>query len=164
MWKLLRSFKTEINPSEEQKVKIHKTIGTCRFIYNFYLAHNKELYDNGEKFMSSNRFRVWLNNEYLSEHPEYSWIKEAYSKAVTQSVNNGQTAFTRFFNHESAFPKFKKKGRSDVKMYFVKNNPKDCRWKGIESIFRHLVGSVSKKKDIFQQLKTDMWLKVARSQ
>ena len=124
---MLKSFKTEINPSEEQKVKIHKTIGTCRFIYNFYLAHNKELYDNGEKFMSSNRFRVWLNNEYLSEHPEYSWIKEAYSKAVTQSVNNGQTAFTRFFNHESAFPKFKKKGRSDVKMYFVKNNPKDCR-------------------------------------
>ena len=127
MWKLLKSFKTEINPSEEQKVKIHKTIGTCRFIYNFYLAHNKELYNNGEKFMSSNRFRVWFNNEYLSEHPEYSWIKEAYSKAVTQSVNNGQTAFTRFFNHESAFPKFKKKGRSDVKMYFVKNNPKDCR-------------------------------------
>ena len=127
MWKLLKSFKTEINPSEEQKVKIHKTIGTCRFIYNFYLAHNKELYNNGEKFMSSNRFRVWLNNEYLSEHPEYSWIKEAYSKAVTQSVNNGQTAFTRFFNHESAFPKFKKTGRSDVKMYFVKNNPKDCR-------------------------------------
>ena len=123
---MLKSFKTEINPSEEQKVKIHKTIGTCRFIYNFYLAHNKELYDNGEKFMSSNKFRVWLNHEYLSEHPEYSWIKEVYSKAVTQAVNNGQTAFARFFNHESAFPNFKKKGKSDVKMYFVKNNPKDC--------------------------------------
>ena len=123
---MLKSFRTEINPSEEQKVRIRKTIGTCRFIYNFYLAHNKELYDNGEKFMSSSRFRVWLNNEYLPQHPEYSWIKEAYSKAVTQSVNNGQTAFTRFFNHESAFPKFKKKDKSDVKMYFVKNNPKDC--------------------------------------
>ena len=126
MRKLLKSFKTEINPTEEQKVKIRKTIGTCRFIYNFYLAHNKELYDKGEKFMSSNKFRVWLNNEYLPNHPEYSWIKEAYSKAVTQAVNNGQTAFTRFFNHESSFPNFKKKGRSDVKMYFVKNNPKDC--------------------------------------
>ena len=123
---MLKSFKTEINPSEEQKTQIRKTIGTCRFIYNFYLAHNKELYDNGEKFMSSSRFRVWLNNEYLPQHPEYSWIKEAYSKAVTQSVNNGQTAFTRFFHHESAFPKFKKKSRSDVKMYFVKNNAKDC--------------------------------------
>ena len=127
MRELLKSFKTEINPSEEQKVKIRKTIGTCRFIYNFYLAHNKELHENGKKFMSSNKFRVWLNNEYLPNHPEYSWIKEAYSKAVTQAVNNGQTAFIKFFNHKSAFPRFKKKGKSNVKMYFVKNNPKDCR-------------------------------------
>ena len=127
MRKLLKSFKTEINPTEEQKVKIRKTIGTCRYIYNFYLAHNKGLYDKGEKFMSSNKFRAWLNNEYLPNHPEYSWIKEAYSKAVTQAVNNGQTAFTKFFKHQSGFPIFKKKDKSDVKMYFVKNNPKDCR-------------------------------------
>ena len=126
MRKLLKSFKTEINPTEEQKVKIRKTIGTCRFIYNFYLAHNKELHENEQKFMSSTQFRVWLNNEYLPNHPECSWIKEAYSKSVTQAVNDGQTAFTRFFNHKSDFPKFKKKGRSDVKMYFVRNNPKDC--------------------------------------
>ena len=124
--KLLKSFKTEINPTVEQKIKIRKTIGTCRFIYNFYLAHNKKLHEDGEKFMSSSKFRVWLNNKYLPQHPEYLWIKEVYSKAVTQSVNNGQTAFTRFFNHESAFPNFKKKGKSDVKMYFVKNNPQDC--------------------------------------
>ena len=127
MRKLLKSFKTEIHPTEEQKVKIRKTIGTCRYIYNFYLAHNKGLYDKGEKFMSSNKFRAWLNNEYLPNHPEYSWIKEAYSKAVTQAVNNGQTAFTKFVKHQSGFPIFKKKDKSDVKMYFVKNNPKDCR-------------------------------------
>ncbi len=126
MRELLKSFKTEINPTEEQKVKIRKTIGTCRFIYNFYLAHNKELHESGKKFMSSSQFRVWLNNEYLPDHPECSWIKEAYSKSVTQAVNNGQTAFENFFKHKSAFPKFKKKGRSDVKMYFVRNNPKDC--------------------------------------
>ena len=123
---MLKSFKTEINPTEEQKVRIRKTIGTCRFIYNFYLAHNKELHESGKKFMSSSQFRAWLNNEYLPNHPEYSWIKEAYSKSVTQAVNNGQTAFENFFKHKSAFPKFKKKGRSDVKMYFVRNNPKDC--------------------------------------
>ncbi|MDO4326161.1 MAG: transposase [bacterium] len=124
---MLRSFKTEIHPTEEQKVKIRKTIGTCRFIYNFYLAHNKELHETGKTFMSSHQFRVWLNHEYLPNHPEHSWIKEAYSKAVTQAVNHGQRAFKRFFEHKSAFPKFKKKGKSDVKMYFVKNNPKDCR-------------------------------------
>ena len=106
---MLKSFKTEINPTEEQKVRINKTIGTCRFIYNFYLAHNKELHKNGERFMSSSKFRVWLNNEYLPNHPEYSWIKEAYSKAITQAVNNGQTAFTRFLITRATFRILKRK-------------------------------------------------------
>ena len=124
---MLKSFKTEINPSEEQKVKIHKTIDTCRYIYNFYLAHNKELYDNGEKFITGKSFSVWLNNEYIPNNPDKLWIKKAYSKAVKKSIENGCTAFTRFFKHQSGFPKFKKKGKSDVRMYFVKNNPKDCQ-------------------------------------
>ena len=124
---MLKGFKTEINPTDKQKIKINKTIGTCRFIYNFYIAHNKELYDNGEKFMGSNKFRVWLNNEYIPNNPEYLWIKDAYSKAVTQSVHNAETAFMRFFNGKSNFPRLKKKNKSDVKMYFVKSNPKDCQ-------------------------------------
>ena len=124
---MLKSFKTEINPTEEQKVKIRKTIGTCRYIYNFYLAHNKELHDNGDKFMSGKSFSVWLNNEYLPKNPDKLWMKEVSSKSVKRSIENGCVAFTRFFKHQSAFPNFKKKGTSDVKMYFVKNNPKDCR-------------------------------------
>lgn len=39
---------------------------------------------------------------------------------------NAEKAFKRFFKHQSGFPKFKKKGKPDVKMYFVKNNAKDC--------------------------------------
>ena len=124
---MLKSFKTEINPTEEQKVKIRKTIGTCRYIYNFYLAHNKELHDNGEKFMSGKSFSVWLNNEYLPQNPDKLWIKEVSSKSVKRSIENGCVAFTRLFKHQSAFPNFKRKGKSDVKMYFVKNNPKDCQ-------------------------------------
>ena len=124
---MLKSFKTEINPTEEQKVKIRKTIGACRYIYNFYLAHNKELHDNGEKFMSGKSFSVWLNKEYLPKNPDKLWMKEVSSKSVKRSIENGCVAFTRFFKHQSAFPNFKKKGKSDVKMYFVKNNPKDCR-------------------------------------
>ena len=124
---MLKSFKTEINPTPEQKIRIHKTIGTCRYVYNFYLCHNKALYDKGEKFMTGKGFRVWLNNEYIPNNPDKAWIKEAYSKAVKRSIEDGCTAFTRFFKHQSDFPKFKKKGKSDVKMYFVRNNPKDCQ-------------------------------------
>ena len=134
---MLKSFKTEINPTIEQKAKIRKTIGTCRYIYNFYLAHNKELYAKDEKFMTGKSFSVWLNNEYLPQNPDKLWIKEVSSKSVKYSIENGCMAFTRFFKHQSGFPNFKKKGKSDVKMYFVKNNPKDCRCE------RHRINSPS---------------------
>ena len=123
---MLRSFRTEINPTSEQKAKINKTIGTCRYVYNFYLDYNKALHEKGERFMTGKSFSVWLNNEYIPNNPDKAWIKEVSSKAVKKSIENGCTAFTRFFKHQSGFPKFKKKSKSDAKMYFVKNNPKDC--------------------------------------
>ena len=70
MKKLLKSFKTEINPTPEQKIRIHKTIGTCRYVYNFYLGHNKALHDNGEKFMTGKDFSLWLNNKYIPDNPD----------------------------------------------------------------------------------------------
>ena len=127
MKRLLKSFKTEINPTEEQKARIRRTIGTCRYVYNFYLGHNKALHDNGKKFMTGKDFSLWLNNKYIPDNPDKTWIREVYSKAVKKSIEDGCTAFTRFFKHQSDFPKFKKKGKSDVKMYFVRNNPKDCQ-------------------------------------
>ena len=76
--------------------------------------------------MSGKSFSVWLNNDYLPNHQEYSWIREVSSKSVKHSIEDACTAFSRFFHHQSGFPRYKKKGRSNVKMYFVRNNPKDC--------------------------------------
>ena len=126
--KLLKSFKTEINPTGEQIVKINKTIGTCRYLYNFYLAYNKELYDKGEKFMSAKTFSVWLNHEYIPNNRDKSWIKEVSSKAIKQSLENANKAFSRFFKGQSRFPRFKKKSNQDVKMYFVKTDAKSTIW------------------------------------
>ena len=121
---MLKSFKTEIKPTQEQIAKINRTIGTCRYLYNFYLAHNKELYDKGEKFMSAKSFSVWLNNEYIPDNQDKSWIKEVSSKAAKRSLENANRAFSSFFKGQSGFPRFKKKSNQDVKMYFVKTDAK----------------------------------------
>ncbi len=123
---MIVSYKTEINPTQEQIQKINQTIGTCRYIYNFYLATQKERYEHGEKLQSAMDFSKWLNNDYLPQHEELSWIKEVSSKSVKQSITNAYSAYQKFFKKQSKFPRFKKKGKSDVKIYFVKNNPKDC--------------------------------------
>ena len=121
---MLKSYKTEINPTFEQKQIINRTIGVCRFIYNFYLAHNREIYESEKRFVSGMDFSKWLNNEFLSNNSEFSWIKDVSSKSVKQSIMNAEKAFKNFFKGKSKFPKFKKKNKSDVKMYFVKTDAK----------------------------------------
>ncbi len=107
---MLKSFRTEIDLTLEQKARINRTIGTCRYVYNFYLAHNRELHGRGERFMTGKGFSVWLNNEYLPHNPDKAWIKDVSSKAVKKSIENGYAAFVRFFKHQGGFPKFKKDG------------------------------------------------------
>ena len=122
---MLKSYKTELKPTDGQIHKINQTLGTCRFIYNFYLAKNKEVYESDKNFMSGMDFSKWINNEFIPNNPEYGWIKEVSSKAIKQSIMNGEKAFKRFFDKKSKFPRFKKKTKSDVKAYFPKNNPTD---------------------------------------
>lgn len=125
MVKILRVYKTEINPTKEQADKIRQTIGVCRFIYNLYLAENKRRYENGEKFFSYVDFSRWLNHNYLKENPDKLWIKDVSTKSVIHSVINANTAFKNFFKGLSKYPRFKKKDKSDVKMYFVRNSAKE---------------------------------------
>ncbi|MBI6021547.1 IS200/IS605 family element transposase accessory protein TnpB [Clostridium perfringens] len=125
MKKLKSAYKMEINPTDEQKSKIHRTIGVSRFIYNFYIAHNKEIYERKGKFVSGMDFSKWLNNEYIPNNQEMKWIKEVSSKATKQAIMNGDKAFKDFFKKAKGFPKFKKKKNQDVKAYFPKNNKTD---------------------------------------
>ena len=122
---LKRAYKIEINPTDEQKSKIHRTIGVSRFVYNFYIARNKEIYERKGKFISGMDFSKWLNNEYIPNNQEVKWIKEVSSKATKQAIMNGDKAFRDFFKKAKGFPKFKKKKNQDVKAYFPKNNKTD---------------------------------------
>ncbi|MEQ8197044.1 MAG: transposase, partial [Clostridiaceae bacterium] len=119
------AYKIEVKPTKKQIIKIHQTIGVSRFIYNFYISYNKEVYEKEKRFVSGMDFSKWMNNEYLSNNQDKIWIKEVSSKAVKQAVMNGDKAFKKFFDGKAGFPKFKKKRNQDVKAYFPKNNKTD---------------------------------------
>lgn len=121
---MLKSYKTEINPTPQQKQIINRTIGVCRYVYNFYLAHNQEIYKVNKSFVSGRDFSKWLNNEFIPNNQEFVWIKAVSSKSVRQSIMNAERAYKNFFKGKSKFPNFKKKNKSDVKMYFVKTDAK----------------------------------------
>lgn len=134
---LLKAFKTEIAPNEEQKIKIIRSIGVARFLYNQYIAYNRRLYkmyqrgllDEKQKhFVTANDFDKHVNHKLKKELP---WIDQCGSKARKKALVNAEQAFRRFFAGVSGFPNFKKKANQDVKLYFPRNNKGD--WK----IWRH---------------------------
>ena len=127
-----RAYKVEIKPTEKQREKIHQTIGVCRYVYNFYISENKKVYEKDKSFLSGYDFSKWLNNEFIPNNEDKKWIKEVSSKAVKQSIMNGEKAFKNFFKtlknpkkYNFGFPQFKKKKNQDIKAYFPKNNKTD---------------------------------------
>ena len=92
MKKLLKSYKTEISPTSKQKQIINRTIGVCRYVYNFYLAHNREIYKTEKRFVSGMDFSKWLNHEFIPNNSEFHWIKDVSSKSVKQSIMNAERA------------------------------------------------------------------------
>ena len=134
---MLKAFKTEIAPTREQKQKIIRSIGIARFLYNQYIAYNKKLYKmyqrglldtNQKHFISANDFDKYVNHNLKLKLP---WIDECGSKARKKAQVNAEAAFKKFFKGEAGFPRFKKKSKQDVKLYFPKNN------KGDWTIWRH---------------------------
>ena len=131
---MLKSYKTEINPTQQQIQKINQSIGICRYLYNFYIAKNKELYElykegkieKNNSFMSANDFDKYINHE-IKTQKEFQWISNCGAKSRKKSICNAETAFKNFFKGKSDFPKFKKKNKQKVKLYFPKNNKTD--WK-----------------------------------
>ena len=122
---MYKSIRIELKLTKEQKIKVNKTIGTERFIYNEYIKYNQEQYELGNKFVSAFDFSKYINNVYLPNNPDKKWIKDVSSKSVKQAMIYGEKAFKNFFKGLSSFPVFKKKGKNELGVYFVKNSKTD---------------------------------------
>ncbi|BCG66437.1 transposase [Staphylococcus phage vB_SsapH-Golestan101-M] len=109
---MLRAYKVEIKPNQEQINTINQTIGTCRWVYNKFIEVNQLRYKSNLNYMSGYNFSKWLNNEFIPNKPDKYWIKESASKAVKQSIIYAHNAYQDAFKKKKGFPRFKKKQSS----------------------------------------------------
>lgn len=100
-----------LEPNKGQLSDFLAFAGSCRFVYNKGLALLNENYRSGKKFIGYNQLASelveWKNEESLS------WLKEAPSQCLQQSLRDLDRAFRNFFTGKSQYPKVKKKGRHD---------------------------------------------------
>ena len=123
----MKTYRTEIILSKEQIEKFNRTVGTCRFVYNLYIAENKMLYELNKnsdliKFMNNIDFQKYLNHEYLLNNEDKKWIKEVSTKSIRYSIDCAYNSFRKFFKGLSKYPRFKKKSKDDVGYYFTRTS------------------------------------------
>ncbi|MBF22339.1 MAG: cytosine methyltransferase [Pusillimonas sp.] len=112
--KRLQAYKYELNPNGENQRLMHRFAGSCRFVFNWALAHQKALYEAS----STARFSYTaLANQLPALKKELPWLVECPSQALQQALKDLERAYTNFFARRADFPRFKKKGRRDSFRY-----------------------------------------------
>lgn len=108
---ILRAYKYRLYPNKKQQELIDKTIGCCRFVYNYYLNKKIELYKVEQKSMTYNA----CANDLKLLKKEKEWLKEVDSISLQQSLKDLDVAYQNFFRRikngdkQVGFPKFKSK-------------------------------------------------------
>jgi len=100
-----RAYKFRIYPTACQEEILRKTIGSCRFVYNWALAQKREAWVTQKKSVSYNATSKGLTE--LKETPEREWLNEVSSVCLQQSLRNLDTAFNNFFKKKGGYPAFK---------------------------------------------------------
>ena len=127
---MLKGYKYEILPSEEQKVLIQKTIGCNHLVYNLCLDHKIKVYEKKNKSLSRNDINKYITK--LKRNEKYSFLNEVDSLSLQATSDSLHQAFQKFFKGQSRYPKFHSKHSSkqsyttkcvnnNIKIFFKKN-------------------------------------------
>ena len=105
----LKAFKFKLEPNQEQRVLINKTLGCTRFLYNQMLNEKQT------KYKSQDKLKTKTEKEYKIE---FDWLKEVDSIALQQARIDLRIAYTNFFRKI-------KSGQPTTLKFKSKHNPKN---------------------------------------
>ena len=114
---MFKAFKFKIEPTKQQLQQIEENFGCCRFVYNYFLDKCNYSYKQFRKSLS--KFDCIYQLTELKKR--FIWLSTADSVALQNSISELFDAFSRFFSHQNAYPKFKLK-KFDKQSYTTLNN------------------------------------------
>ena len=115
--KLLRAYKTELDPNNRQRTLLAKAAGCARFAYNWGLARRIEEYKATGGSSNAIDQHKQLNKLKASEFP---WMYEVSKCAPQEALRDLDKAYQNFFRRvktgeKPGFPRFKSKHKSPPK-------------------------------------------------
>jgi len=107
---LIRSYKIRLYPTKQQEELMWKHIGACRYIWNYMLAKQNEIHEQGGKHLSAFDMIKLLTP--LKNDGEHEWLYEVSNASLQISCRDLQKDYERFFRKQGGFPKFKSRKKS----------------------------------------------------
>jgi putative transposase len=112
---ILQAYKFQLRTKPRHEELFRRFAGCCRFVWNRMLALEKENYERGKKRLGYYKLTGMLTE--LKNQEETSFLKEAHSQILQQSLKDLDRAYRNFFQKRAMFPRFKSKGVKDSFRY-----------------------------------------------
>ena len=103
---IYRGYQFRLYLTIEQRIQINKNIGSALWVYNYFLKRKEEYYNETRKNLSLKE----MKHELVLLKETNQWLKEVDSMALTNSLEDLDTAYTNYFEKRAEKPKFKVKG------------------------------------------------------
>lgn len=116
---MIKAIKVRLYPTRYQQELMFKSAGVARFSYNWGLAFLNDYYKENNKSLSINELRKEFTK--LRNSEDYTWLKEVSSEIPQQALKDLGESFKKFFNKQSSYPKFKKKGKCEISFFHLNN-------------------------------------------
>ena len=100
-------YKYRIYPDKEQENLISRTLGSCRFVFNHFLAVRRDQWEANHQSVTYIQTASMLTD--LKRREETCWLKEADSMALQEALKNLDKAYQNFFKKRARYPRFKSK-------------------------------------------------------
>ena len=112
---MIKTFKVELAPNNNQRSLLYQSAGTARWAYNWGLAKSIEHYKKTGKFLLDGDLRKELTQ--LKHTPALDWLYQYSNNITKQALKDMTQAFQNFYKKNAEFPKFKSKRRSKPSFY-----------------------------------------------
>ena len=106
MEEYIKGFKFRIYPNKTQQQLISSILGCCRFVYNHFLDIRKNEWKANHNSLTYAKASKLLTD--LKKREDTSWLKEADSIALQQSLRDLDRAYENFFKKRAGLQSIKK--------------------------------------------------------
>ena len=116
---MYKSYKTELNPTENQKKDIETYFKVCISAYNHYLKYNFDRIEKRQLIRTPAGYIKLMKDGKIQDSCSEFFTHQVFEHAVLYILKNAEKGLNLYLNKQAGRPVFKKQGTKNVSIHFT---------------------------------------------